>query len=86
MKKKLPKLRSDKEAEDFIDTADLTEYDLSVMKPFHFEFEPKDARLNMRLPNDLFLAIKDAAADIGIPYQRYVRQILENTLHSNHRL
>lgn len=85
MKKKLPNLRSDKEAEDFVDTADLSEYDLSVMKPYRFEFAAKDARLNMRLPNDLFLAIKDAAADIGIPYQRYVRQILENTLHSNHR-
>ena len=31
MKKKLPELKTDNEAEDFIDTADLTEYDLSAL-------------------------------------------------------
>jgi hypothetical protein len=33
MKKKLPILKTDKEAEDFIDNADLTEYDLSALTP-----------------------------------------------------
>jgi predicted DNA binding CopG/RHH family protein len=42
MKKKLLKLKSDKEAEDFVATADLTEYNLSGMKRMRFEFAPKD--------------------------------------------
>ncbi|HUY20306.1 MAG TPA: CopG family antitoxin [Candidatus Binataceae bacterium] len=39
MKKKLPRLRSDKEAEDFVEKADLTEYDLSGMRPIRFELQ-----------------------------------------------
>ena len=42
MKKKLPKLKSDKEAEDFVATADLTDYDLSGMKRMRFAFATKD--------------------------------------------
>lgn len=33
MKKKLPELKSNNEAEDFIDAADLTEYNLSALVP-----------------------------------------------------
>ena len=43
MKKTLPKLASDQQAEDFVDTADLSQYDLSVMKPRRFEFAQKAA-------------------------------------------
>lgn len=85
MKRKLPKLKSDQAAEDFIDTADLTEFDLSGFTPTKFEFAPKDARLNMRLPNDLFTAVKDAAADAGLPYQRYIRHVLEQAVHTDLR-
>ncbi len=38
MKKKLPKLRSNKEAEDFVASSDLTQYDLSGMRMARFEF------------------------------------------------
>lgn len=48
MKKKIPTFKSDKEAEVFVDTADITEYDLSGIKPVRFEFEKKEARVNMR--------------------------------------
>jgi hypothetical protein len=41
MKKPLPTLRSDTEAEDFVATADLTEYDLSGMRMVRFEFPSK---------------------------------------------
>jgi predicted DNA binding CopG/RHH family protein len=41
MKKPLPKLDSDDEAERFVAEADLTEYDLSSLTQVHFEFEPK---------------------------------------------
>lgn len=39
--KKLPELKTDNDAEDFIDTADLTEYDLSVLMPMKFEFQKR---------------------------------------------
>ncbi len=42
MKKKLPKLKSDKDANDFVGNADLTEYDLSDGKSVRFEFQKKD--------------------------------------------
>ena len=77
MKKKLPKLKSDKEAEDFVATADLTDYDLSGMKRMRFEFAVKDKRVNMRLPNALYDAVKKRAARAGVPYQRFIRQVLE---------
>ncbi|MEN6386418.1 MAG: CopG family antitoxin [Phycisphaerales bacterium] len=38
--KPLPKLKTDKEAEDFVDTADLTEFDMSEFKPVKFEMKP----------------------------------------------
>jgi len=39
MKKSIPTFKSDEEAEHFVDTADLMEYDLSGLKPIRFELE-----------------------------------------------
>jgi predicted DNA binding CopG/RHH family protein len=36
----------------------------------------------MRLPEDLLTAVKGAAADRGMPYQRFIRQALERALSS----
>jgi predicted DNA binding CopG/RHH family protein len=80
MKKKLPKLRSHKEAEAFVAHADLTQYDLSGMRLMRFEFAPKAARVNMRLPAELLKAVKTSAARTGIPYQRFIRQALEHAV------
>eukprot|EP01041_Mallomonas_annulata_P028473 gene28473-50332_t len=52
---------ADEEAEQFVDTVDLSEYDLSVFKPMRFEIEPKAASLNMRLPASLLDAVKAKA-------------------------
>lgn len=41
MKKKIPILDSDEAAERFVQTADLTQYDLAHFKPVRFEFERK---------------------------------------------
>ncbi len=38
VKKKIPTFKSDREAERFVDTADLSEYDLSAFKPVKFKF------------------------------------------------
>jgi predicted DNA binding CopG/RHH family protein len=80
MKKKLPRLKTDKAAEDFVATSDLTQYDLSGMRTVQFEFAPKAARINMRLPDDLLKAVKTTAARRGVPYQRFIRQALERAV------
>jgi predicted DNA binding CopG/RHH family protein len=77
MKKPLPRLESDEEAERFVAEADLTDYDLSGLRMVQFEFEPKSERVNLRVPKRLLDAVKAAAADAGIPYQRYIRQTLQ---------
>jgi predicted DNA binding CopG/RHH family protein len=80
MKKPLPALRTDEEAERFVAEADLTEYDLSSMRLVKFEFQPKTERVNMRLPKSLLDAVKASAAKAGIPYQRFIRQVLESAV------
>jgi predicted DNA binding CopG/RHH family protein len=77
MKKKLPKLTSDRAAEDFIAKADLTVYDLAGLRTMRFEFQPKSERVNMRIPTPLLNAVKASAAKAGMPYQRFIRQALE---------
>jgi predicted DNA binding CopG/RHH family protein len=80
MKKKLPTLTSDEEAEAFVANADLTEYDLSEMVPMRFELKPKDKSVNLRLPEQLLEAVRSRAARAGIPYQRFIRMALERAL------
>ena len=76
--KKMVSLTSDAEAEKFLETQDLSNYDLSGFTPMRFEIEPKTAALNMRMPQSLFDALKVKAKSKGIPYTRYVRQLLES--------
>lgn len=84
MKKKLPTLRSDKAAEAFIAKADLSEYDLSVLR-MRYEFQPKTERVNMRLPKPLLKAVKASAAKAGMPYQRFIRHTLEAAVQPRKR-
>jgi predicted DNA binding CopG/RHH family protein len=85
MKPKLPKLDSDDAAEAFVATSDLTDYDLSDMRMVQFEFQPKSERVNMRLPLPLLEAVKATAAKAGIPYQRFIRQALEQAVATGKR-
>jgi predicted DNA binding CopG/RHH family protein len=78
--KPLPPLRSDEQAERFVQSADLGEYDLSGFRPMHFEFEPKSAQVNLRMPEGLLRALKERAKQRGIPYQRLIRETLERAL------
>ncbi len=80
--KPLPTFNSDEAAEHFVDTADLSEYDLSGFRPFSSEFRYKTARVNMRLPPSQLNAVKAAAARRGIPYQRFIREAIERALQS----
>ena len=81
--KRMPALLTDEDAERFIDTADLSEFDLSGFKPMRFEFAPKDHRVNMRLPRELLVAVKMQAKLRGLPYQRYIRETLERAVRAD---
>ena len=50
------------------------------MVPAHFEFERKTKNVSMRIPAALLEAVKARAARQGIPYQRFIRQILERVV------
>lgn len=78
--KPMPSLRSDAEAEKFVDTADLSQFDLSGFKPMRFEVARKEAALNMRLPAALMDAVRAKAKAAGVPYARYVRMLIEADL------
>jgi predicted DNA binding CopG/RHH family protein len=76
MKRKVPKMTTDEEAEAFLEQ-DLSDLDFSQFKPVKFEFQAKAARLNMRLPVPLLDAVKAKAKARGVPYTRFVREVLE---------
>jgi predicted DNA binding CopG/RHH family protein len=80
MKKKIPTFRTDRQAEAFVASADLTKYDLSGAKPVRFEFQKKEAHVTMRFPDALLAAVKTRAAERGIPYQKFIREVLEREL------
>lgn len=85
MKKKIPTFKNDAEAERFVNSSDLTKYDLSGATPVRFEFQKKEARVNMRLPEPLLEAVKSRARSCGIPYQRFIREALEHAVTSRKR-
>ncbi|MEZ5860039.1 MAG: BrnA antitoxin family protein [Geminicoccaceae bacterium] len=76
-------LKSDEEAERFVATADLTEYDFGQMVPMTFEYTAKDSRVTMRLPGSLLDAVKARAKARGMPYQRYIRELLEREVRAS---
>ena len=80
--KAFPVHDTDQEAERFTDTADLSEYDFSGFKPVRFEFQKKEARVNMRLPQSQLDTLKREAEKRGIPYQRFMRELLERGMQS----
>jgi len=80
----LPRHVTDAEAERFVEKADLTKYDFSGFQPAGFEFSRKDARVNMRLPAPLLDAVKARAQARGMPYQRFIREAIEQALSGDH--
>ena len=60
MKRKVPKMTNDEEADAFLEQ-DLSDLDFSQFKLVKFEFQAKAARLNMRLPVPLLEAVKARA-------------------------
>jgi predicted DNA binding CopG/RHH family protein len=79
MKRKVPRLKTDRQAEAFL-KQDLSDLDFSQFKRVQFEFERKNAQLNMRVPKPLLDAVKKRAKARGIPYTRFVREAVEFAL------
>lgn len=79
MKRKVPRLRSDEEAEAFLDQ-DLSDLDFSQFKPAHFEFAKKTSRVNMRFPDAMLRSVKERAGKTGVPYQRFIREAVAEKL------
>ncbi len=75
-----PEYKKDSDAERFVENSDLTQYDFSEFQPARFEFSRKDARVNMRLPAPLLDAVKEQAHARGMPYQRFIREAIEQAL------
>ena len=66
MKKKVPRPRTDEQAEAFL-AQDLSKLDFSQFKTARFEFERKDEQINIRVPKALLAAVKARAKARGIP-------------------
>lgn len=78
--KAFPVFESDEAAEKFVDEADLSQYDMSGFKPMRYEFEKKTKQINLRMPESLLEALKARAKERNIPYQRLIREAVENAL------
>lgn len=82
MKKRMPSLRSDADAEAFFEK-DLSDYiDPDHMAPMRFEFEAKNKAVNLRLSEGLLTAVKERARRRNMPYQRFIRMVLEQEIRS----
>jgi predicted DNA binding CopG/RHH family protein len=72
-------MTTDEEAEAFL-MQDLSALDFSQFKRVPFEFEKKEAQVNMRIPQSLLDSVKDKAKARGIPYTRYIRMLMEQDI------
>jgi len=81
VKKTIPTFKTDEEAENFVDTADLSEYDLKGQF-VKFELKRKDTTVSLRMPESLLTQVREQAAKVGIPTQRFMRLAIERALAS----
>ena len=79
-KKKIPDFQTDDEAEEFVATADLTEYDLSGFVPVRFDFGGDQNRLSVDLPSRLIDRLHQAAQQAGVTESAFIREALETAL------
>jgi predicted DNA binding CopG/RHH family protein len=78
--KQFPRFDSDQDAERFVEQTDLSEYDFSQFEPMKFELERKPKQVNLRMSAGLLAKIKERAEARGIPYQRFIREVLERAV------
>lgn len=77
-----PSLPTDEAAQEFVATADLSEFDWSAAEPITHEFESKSAQVNMRLPESQLARIKAEAERRGKKYQPFMRELMERGLQT----
>ena len=80
MKKPFPEFKTDSDAERFVESADLSDYDFTDMTSVRFELRRKDKTISLRLPETLLAEVRSQAERAGIPYQRFIRLTLERAL------
>ena len=81
MSRKLPALNSDEDAEALLER-DLSDFmTAGNLAPFPFEFRPKAKSINLRISEELLNEVQAEARRQGMPYQRFIRQVLEAALH-----
>lgn len=80
MKKKVPRFKTDQEAEQFLER-DLTDYlNLKNFTPVTFELLPKTRQVNLRFSEPLLNVVRKRAAQEGISYQKFIRRAVEGAL------
>lgn len=80
MKKRLPKFKRNEDVEKFL-KQDLSEYlTADNLRSVTFEFAPKSKVVNLRISEELLSAVKQASKIRGMPYQRYIREALEQSI------
>lgn len=82
MKKPIPTFETDADAEAFVASADLTEFDLSGGRVVRFELRKKDASVHLRLPAPLLDEIRSRAKQADMPVQRFIRLAIEQAIHN----
>ena len=73
----VPVMTTDEEV--FLDQ-DLSDLDFTRFQPPDGERLPKTARITMRVPEALVIALKARAKERGIPYQWLVREAIEKAV------
>ncbi|MXX11805.1 MAG: CopG family transcriptional regulator [Nitrospira sp. SB0677_bin_15] len=82
MKKKVPRFKTDQEAEQFLNR-DLTDYlNLKQFTSVTFELLPKTKQVNLRFSEPLLNAVRQRAAQEGISYQKFIRRAVEGSLRN----
>lgn len=80
MKKRLPKMKSDRAAKELL-KKDLSEFISSEsFKLTSFEFAPKDKSITLRVSSELLDAVQVAAKRRGTNYQKLIREAIERFL------
>jgi predicted DNA binding CopG/RHH family protein len=79
-KKPYPTFASEAEYDEWLQSADLTQYETSGFRETNVEAMIKNRSVTLRMPEYLFAALRARAEKTGIPYQRLMRMAIERDL------